>query len=72
MATHRLEPLGQAFGNDAVFRPLNQIDDALVARQYKWWEEEELRDLCSSVGLESFDRTREWRFILFKARKPGP
>lgn len=65
-------PLGQALGNDSIFRPLDSIDQALVSRQYKWWQEEELRDLCSSVGLEGFERERDWRFILFKASKPGP
>lgn len=64
-------PLGEAFGNDSLFKPLNQLDKALVSRQYTWWEEEELRDLSASVGLEKFERTRQWRFILFKVQKPA-
>ena len=50
--------------------PDYQIDSSLVRAQYKWWEEDELKDLCASVGLESFTRERSWRFIMFSARKP--
>jgi len=65
-------PLGQALGNDDLVRPLNQLQDA-PRGQYKWWEEEELRDLCTGVGLQGFERERQWRFIMFAARKPmGP
>jgi len=65
-------PLGQAIGNDEIFRPFNQVDPTFLAAraQYKWWEEEELRDLCTAVGLEGFTRTRQWRFIMFCAKKP--
>jgi len=62
-------PLGQALGNDDLVRPLNQLDMP-VRNQYKWWEEDELRDLCTAVGLQAFDRQRSWRFIMFTARKP--
>ena len=27
--------------------------------------------MCASVGLQGFERQRNWRFILFAARKPG-
>ncbi len=47
-----------------------QIDKALVSSTYRWWEEEELRDLCASVGLQGFRRHRSFRFILFTAAKP--
>ncbi len=36
----------------------------------KYWEEQELRDLCESVGLQEFRRERSWQFILFAATKP--
>lgn len=45
--------------------------DLTSSNAYKWWEEDELRDLCSEVGLQGFKRTREWRFIMFAAKKPG-
>jgi len=48
-----------------------QIDSSMVSSQYKWWEEDELRDLCASVGLEAFVRERSWRFIMFSVRKPS-
>ena len=37
---------------------------------FRWWEEEELRDLCAAVGLQDFQRTRSNRYILFSASKP--
>jgi hypothetical protein len=40
-------------------------------RAYKWWEEAEIKDLCSTVGLQDFQRHRSGQFILFSARKPG-
>ena len=38
---------------------------------FKWWQEDELRDLCGSVGLGAFVRNRDNRFILFRATKPA-
>lgn len=51
-----------------------QIDVTGTRRMasYRWWEEGELRDLCSTVGLQGFQRERRWRFIMFAARKPMP
>ncbi len=40
-------------------------------RSYRWWEEAELRDLVSTVGLTDFQRERRLRFIMFSAKKPG-
>lgn len=37
----------------------------------KYWEEQELRDLCEAVGLQGFQRERSWQFIMFSARKPA-
>lgn len=39
---------------------------------YKWWEEQELRDLCEAVGLVKFQRERSMRFIMFSVQKPQP
>ena len=38
----------------------------------RYWEEEELRELCCTVGLQNFKRDRRWRFIMFSATKPTP
>jgi len=38
---------------------------------YKWWSEQELKDLCNSVGLVDFRRSRSNRFIMFAVSKPG-
>lgn len=37
---------------------------------YRWWEEQELRDLTASMGLQNFQRHRRNRFILFSVTKP--
>jgi hypothetical protein len=37
---------------------------------YRLWEEQELIDLCSSVGLDGYRRIRSFRYIMFTARKP--
>ena len=39
-------------------------------RAYKWWQEQELKDLCNTVGLLDFRRARSNRFIIFAATKP--
>jgi hypothetical protein len=48
-----------------------QASKAAQSSQYQLWEEDELRDLCSSVGLQGFVRTRSFRFIMFSATKPA-
>lgn len=60
-------PLGQVVGDNLV-RPLNQATSSQTT--YRWWEEQELRDLCATVGLQDFQRIRKDRFILFTVRKP--
>ncbi|GIM05522.1 hypothetical protein Vretimale_9987 [Volvox reticuliferus] len=66
-------PLGQVLGDDAV-RPLAMLDPTggtgLMSSPYRWWEEQELRDLCTAVGLQDFRRERDWRFIMFAVTKP--
>ncbi|KAI3430392.1 hypothetical protein D9Q98_004987 [Chlorella vulgaris] len=60
-------PLGQLVGDELV-QPLSQLEPSPQA--YKWWQEQELRDLCDSVGLVDFRRARSNRFILFSVAKP--
>lgn len=64
-------PLGQILGDDVV-RPLNRFDPSSSGsgRSYRWWEEGELRDLVTTVGLANFQRERRLRFIMFSASKP--
>lgn len=40
-------------------------------KNYRWWEEGELRELASTVGLVDFQRQRSMRFIMFAASKPA-
>ena len=47
------------------------MPDLMAADTMRWWQEDELRDLCISVGLQGFERKRDNRFILFCVRKPG-
>lgn len=63
-----IAPLGQALGSDALVRPLRALEPSPGA--FKWWEEDEIRDLAASVGLRGFTRQRSNRFILFCVQKP--
>lgn len=60
--------LGELLGDDTV-RPLNQLSSSR-STPYRWWEEQELRDLTASMGLQNFQRHRRNRFILFAVTKP--
>ncbi len=44
--------------------------DQLGRGSYRWWEEEELRELSALVGLQNFRRHRTGRFIMFCVTKP--
>lgn len=64
-------PLGQVLGDDNV-RPLAKLlPDPSNNRTYKWWEEQELRDLAASVGLQNFTAHRSNRFIMLQVTKPS-
>ena len=63
-----LAPLGEIFGDDLV-RPLKRLERP--SRTLRAWEEQELRDLAESVGLDDFKRNRMSRFIMFAVRKPS-
>jgi len=60
-------PLGEVFGDDLV-KPLRGFERPPNAM--RWWNEDELRDLCETVGLQNFTRERDFRFIIFSAQKP--
>lgn len=69
-------PLGEVIGDDLV-QPLSKVlgDNGFGfgagrERSFRWWAEQELRDLCSQSGLVDFQRVRKQQFILFTARKP--
>ena len=51
-------------------RPAVQLSPPPRQASMKYWEEGELRDLCSTVGLQGFTCEREWRFIMLCATKP--
>jgi SAM-dependent methyltransferase len=71
-------PLGQRLGSDDLVRPLFEIErelsggmlPALTGRNYRFWEERELKALCSLCGLDHFRVERDNRFIMFCATKP--
>ncbi len=37
---------------------------------YRWWNEQELREICARMGLKFWQSTRTFRFILFTVTKP--
>ena len=37
---------------------------------FKWWEDAELKSLCSSVGLVGYEAMRQREYIMFTVRKP--
>jgi hypothetical protein len=47
-----------------------QLDPLSWDGGVRFWEEGQLRDLCSMVGLQHFTRERRSRFIMFCATKP--
>ena len=66
-------PLGQIVGDDPLralkdFEPFGGASSSSLP--YKFWEEQELRDLCGAVGLSDFRRERDQRFIMFTVSKP--
>ena len=67
-------PLGQALGNDALVRPLFDLERQRgpMSQQggiVRFWEEQELRDLADFAGLKAFTCERSNRFIMFCATK---
>lgn len=63
--------LGQLLGNDDLVRPLRGLESVVgSSNAYRWWEEDEIRDLCDTAGLQSFMRERKNRFIMFCVSKP--
>lgn len=62
-------PLGEFFGSDDVFKPLRGAEPQ--TNDFRWWNEDELRDLCAAVGLENFTVVkRQFRFIMFSCSRP--
>lgn len=62
-------PLGEFFGSDDVFKPLRNAEPR--TNDFRWWNEDELRDLCAAAGLENFTVVkRQFRFIMFSCQKP--
>lgn len=64
-------PLGQIFGDDNVGF-FNQFDPTSsgYGKNYRWWDEGELKELCQTMGLQNFQSERRLRFIMFSVSKP--
>eukprot|EP00879_Flechtneria_rotunda_P016795 GHRR01017579.1.p1 GENE.GHRR01017579.1~~GHRR01017579.1.p1 ORF type:complete len:362 (+),score=106.91 GHRR01017579.1:669-1754(+) len=64
-------PLGELIG-DKIVRPLSQNLNPFGAntRTFRYWEEDELKDLVAIVGLTGYTRIRSRMFIMFAATKP--
>ena len=61
--------LGQALGDAAVL-PLARGFQAQASRNFRWWNEAEIRELGELVGLTGFERERNRQFIIFRMVKP--
>ena len=48
-----------------IFEPLDR-----PGGPYRMWSEDELREICSRMGLVNWRRDRRLRFILFSVTKP--
>jgi ubiquinone/menaquinone biosynthesis C-methylase UbiE len=70
-----VSPLGELVGDD-VIRPVRSVLDQSPLgssnnSNLRWWNEDELRDLSETVGLQKFTAVvRKFRFIMFSAIKP--
>jgi len=69
--------LGSIVGDDTL-KPLKQLGvfGALdrfggATANFRWWSEQELREICERVGLRSWQCNRKLSFILFKVTKPS-
>lgn len=67
-----LAPLGELIG-DSTVRPLSQTFNPFGRsnQTFRYWEEDELKDLVAAVGLTDYTRTRSRMFIMFAATKPA-
>ncbi|KAI8476391.1 MAG: S-adenosyl-L-methionine-dependent methyltransferase [Monoraphidium minutum] len=65
-------PLGELVGDDAV-RPIAQALNPFsgAGGTIRYWDEGELVDLVTAVGLTAYTRERSRMFVLFAATKPG-
>lgn len=67
-------PLGSILGDSAAAKITRYIPGTVPSTNgaYRWWSEDELRDVCAAAGLVDFRRWRRNRFIMFSVRKPAP
>ena len=65
-------PLGELLGSDRLVQAIASASpsSSFMSSTYKFWLETELSDLFKIVGLEEFQRQRNFRFILWSCRKP--
>jgi ubiquinone/menaquinone biosynthesis C-methylase UbiE len=66
-----LSPLGEIIGDQTV-RPISQVLNPFNENNntFRYWQEDELKDLVSTVGLSNYQRKRSRMFIMFAATKP--
>lgn len=38
---------------------------------YKFWNEQELKEICTRMGLKGWQQRRNLRFIMFAVQKPS-
>lgn len=63
-----MAPAGELLGNDSLFKGLRDLEPSY--NSFRFWNEDELRDLCLCCGFSSFSVVkRQFRYIMFKAIK---
>jgi ubiquinone/menaquinone biosynthesis C-methylase UbiE len=64
-----VSPLGEIVQNDDIFKALRPFEPT-PANGFRWWNEDELRDLCLCCGFREFKVVeRKFRYIMFAATK---
>lgn len=63
-----IAPAGELLGNDDLFKGLRNLEPSY--NSFRFWNEDELRDLCLSCGFSSFSVVkRRFRYIMFQATR---
>lgn len=63
-----IAPLGELVANDDIFKGLRNLEPSY--NSFRFWNEDELRDLCLCCGMSSFTVVkRQFRYIMFAATK---
>jgi hypothetical protein len=64
--------LGRHLGLGLQLGVFGALDDlSRVSTSFRWWSEQELREVCERMGLKTWHCQRNLFFILFSVTKPS-